>query len=307
MKRVFCFKVLLFFLDKITFMNKVYLYFFGVLLFLVLVVFVFEITNKKPDLEIQPIENVPVVVDNPELNQTELTSNQKENEPVVAEEAQKNEILPNKAINSVPFTSQAPYAKWDNLHDEACEEASIIMAHYYLIEEEKIDISLAEEEIQSMVKSQISYLGSHKDLNANEMVELAKKFYNEEYQVVKLIKKDAGEVESENKDLDIVYEEKIEFLKSELAKGNIFIIPAAGQELGNPYFRGDGPLYHALVIIGYDDSSEEFITNDPGTRRGEKYRYSYEVIWDAIHDFPGKKTDILKGDKNVILVEKKID
>mgnify|MGYP001612522819 CR=1 FL=1 len=31
----------------------------------------------------------------------------------------------------VPFTPQAPTANWDQLHNEACEEASIIMANAY--------------------------------------------------------------------------------------------------------------------------------------------------------------------------------
>ena len=72
----------------------------------------------------------------------------------------------------------------------------------------------------------------------------------------------------------------------------------------NPYFRVPGPLYHALVIVGYDDAKKEFITHDPGTRRGENYHYSQEIIWNAAHDFPGKKSDILEGAKNIILVKK---
>ncbi len=285
-------------------MNKIYLYFFGVLVFLFLVVFVFGKITKNSALENQPIQNIPIITDNPELHQDKINPDQIEDAPVVIDEAQKNEILPNKIINSVPFTSQAPYAKWDDLHDEACEEASIIMAHYYLKDEKKIDISLAEEQIQSMVKFQLGYFGSHKDLNVEEMVKLAKEFYANEYQIVDLLESDPEKTGDESASLDFIYKEKITFLKSELAEGNIFIVPAAGQELKNPYFRDEGPLYHALVIIGYDDFNQEFITNDPGTRRGEKYRYSYEVLWNAIHDFPGKKTEILTGDKKVILVQK---
>ncbi len=286
-------------------MKKVYLYFFGVLIILFLIIFIFEKINKKSELKIQPVKNIPIITNNPELNQNELTPNQEKNKSITGKETQKNKILPINKINLVAFTSQAPYAKWNNLHDEACEEASIIMTHYYLKDKKKIDISLAEDEIQSMVKFQLNYFGSHKDLNTKEIVELAEEFYGDKYQVVELIEKSTEEVKGENKDVDAIYKEKINFLKAELAKDNIFIIPAAGQKLENPYFRGDGPLYHALVIIGYDDSTEEFITNDPGTRRGRKFRYSYEIIWNAIHDFPGKKTDILKGDKNVILVKKK--
>ena len=37
------------------------------------------------------------------------------------------DALPEEINIAVPFTSQAPYAIWDPLHDDACEEASLIM------------------------------------------------------------------------------------------------------------------------------------------------------------------------------------
>ncbi len=39
--------------------------------------------------------------------------------------------IPSTKILSVPFTPQAPTANWDELHNEACEEASAIMANAY--------------------------------------------------------------------------------------------------------------------------------------------------------------------------------
>lgn len=272
-------------------MKKIYFYLLILIPIIFLIGFGINKLTEKPEL--QENQNVPVVMENPELS----NQNQEKEKPVEeTPSATEKEVIPSRFSNSVPFTSQAPYAKWDDLHDEACEEASIIMAHYYLADKEEIPMREAEDAIQEMVEFQMGYFGSHKDLNADEMVELAQEFYEEEYRVINLAENSAEKNQ--------VFEEKIDYLKSELAKGNIFIIPAAGQELGNPYFSGEGPLYHALVITGYDDSTQEFITNDPGTRRGEKYRYSYEVIWNAIHDFPGKKTEILTGDKKVILVEK---
>lgn len=283
-------------------MQKNHFYFLILILALILIAFGINKLRNKP--EFQENQNIPVVMENPELS----NSNQEEEKPPEeTSSAIEKENIPLRFSNSVPFTSQAPYAKWDNLHDEACEEASIIMAHYYLADKEEIPMREAEDAIQEMVEFQMGYFGSHKDLNADEMVDLAEEFYKEKYQVIDLLQNVPEETEDEADSLDFIYKEKIDYLKSELAKGNIFIIPAAGQELRNPYFRGEGPLYHALVITGYDDSAQEFITNDPGTRRGEKYRYSYEILWSAIHDFPGKKTEILTGDKKVILVEKLSD
>ncbi|MCK4891623.1 MAG: hypothetical protein KAS78_03060, partial [Candidatus Pacebacteria bacterium] len=64
------------------------------------------------------------------------------------------------------------------------------------------------------------------------------------------------------------------------------IVPTNGQKLGNPYYTPPGPVTHNLVIIGYDITEKEFITNDPGTRHGEKYRYSEDILENALFDYP---------------------
>ena len=74
-----------------------------------------------------------------------------------------------------------------------------------------------------------------------------------------------------------------------LSEGNLVIIPAAGRELGNPYFHQPGPIYHMLVIRGYE--AGEFITNDPGTKRGEAYRYPFATLMNAIHDWDHQRAD----------------
>jgi hypothetical protein len=275
-------------------------------------------TSKKAQKLSQPVnfmeDSHPIIMDNPELSNPPTP----EKTAVITEEAPKNEKIPDKYLNILAFSSQAPYFKWDNLHDEACEEASLLMTHNYLVGTAELEIRTAEDEIQKMVTFQKSYFGSHKDLTAEEMIDLAEEFYEEKYQLIELVPKkiideeetadsaeprnaDFSEEENSPTEVDL---EKIEYMKKELSKGNLFIAPMAGRELENPYFRVPGPLYHVLVVIGYDDFKKEFITHDPGTRRGENYHYSYEIIWKAIHDFPGKKSDILEGTKNVILIKK---
>ena len=79
-------------------------------------------------------------------------------------------------------------------------------------------------------------------------------------------------------------------------------VPVAGRELGNPYFSGGGPWYHMLVITGYDGN--RFITNDPGTKRGEDYKYSADVLIEAIHDWTGSKDTITSGAKTAVVIER---
>ena len=80
---------------------------------------------------------------------------------------------------------------------------------------------------------------------------------------------------------------------SKIAISNPIIIPAAGRDLHNPFFSGAGPFYHMLVVIGYSDNG--FITNDPGTKQGEQYWYSSDVLLNALHDWIGVKELIATG------------
>lgn len=85
--------------------------------------------------------------------------------------------------------------------------------------------------------------------------------------------------------IELVYDISIEDIKNQLKKGSIVIVPINGQELHNPYYTQPGPLRHKVVIVGYDPDSRKFITNDPGTRLGKQYRYSEQVLINAIHDY----------------------
>lgn len=190
--------------------------------------------------------------------------------------------LPGKISIEVPFTSQAPFANWDERHEEACEEASIVMLKYYL-DGKQLTPEIAEQEIQKVIDFQIRKHGDYRDTNAQKTVAIAEDLYG-------------------LKSLKVVYDFQKEDLKRELAKGNPVIIPAAGRELGNPYFTQPGPLYHMLMLTGY--SGNQIITNDPGTRRGEGYRYNIDVLYNAIHDFPGDKEKIGEGGKAMIVLEK---
>ena len=182
---------------------------------------------------------------------------------------------------AVPFTTQAPLGVWDAVHEEACEEASLVMLKYYQ-EGKTLTPKIAEDELQAMVKFETKKYGDYKDATAAEMVRLAADFYG-------------------MKNLRVVYDFSQNDLKEELSKGKPIIVPAAGRLLKNPFFTPPGPLYHNLVLTGYD--GKKIITNDPGTKRGENYAYNLDVLYTAIHDFPGKAEDIEKGRKAMIVFE----
>jgi hypothetical protein len=93
----------------------------------------------------------------------------------------------------------------------------------------------------------------------------------------------------------------VDQLKSALDGGALIIIPAAGQQLGNPYFQQPGPKYHMLMIRGYTVDGHA-ITNDPGTRRGEAYVYKWETLLNAVHDWNGG--DVENGENTVAIISR---
>lgn len=196
-----------------------------------------------------------------------------------------------KSINlDVPFTSQAPHANWSMPWQEGCEEAALIMVHHYLQGErgDKINKDLANQEILKMVDWQKNHWGGHYDLKAEEIAKLAKEYYS-------------------YKNVKVEYDITVEDIKKELAQKNPVIVPAAGRLLENPYFTPPGPVYHNLVIVGYDANG--FITNDQGVWQGYKFKYTYENLIDSIHDFVDETTKtnpspILSGKKAMIVIKK---
>jgi hypothetical protein len=219
------------------------------------------------------VEKTEIPVDSQGENKAEADLNPVEKEKPVK--------IPEKILIDVPFTSQAPFSKWDLYHEEACEEASLIMVKYFL-DKKTLTPKIAEQEIQAMIAFEIKKYGDYKDSTAEGVAKLAQDFY-------KL------------KNLKVIYDFQEEDLKMYLAKEKPIIIPAAGRKLDNPNFTAPGPLYHNLVLIGYD--GDMIITNDPGTRKGKGYTYNLHTLYQAIHDFPGQPENILQGRKAMLVLE----
>ena len=178
--------------------------------------------------------------------------------------------LPDKYLLKVAFASQAPFGDWSEPYENACEEASIIMTEHYLNNQD-LSKEQMKSEIDSSVAWEIANWGGHNDLNADKTLSLAKDYFHLSGKVVRNY--------------------SLSDIKKYISIGSPVLAPSAGRKLGNPNFRGSGPEYHMLVIIGYDDSQGIFITNDPGTRKGEKYSYKYQTVLDAIS---GPKSDMVK-------------
>jgi len=183
-------------------------------------------------------------------------------------------------ILRVPFTPQAPYAKWDAIHEEACEEAAMLMAAEYYKGNKTLLLSpkLADQAILQLVEWETKN-NYGESITASEVVKVLKDYYGLNGQVQPF---DSVKIKQAVKDKKVV------------------LLPTAGRELKNPYFRRPGPVYHMLLVRGFEGN--EFIVNDPGTKRGENYRYTTKILSQAVHDWNDGK--VSKGKQLMIIVSK---
>lgn len=168
----------------------------------------------------------------------------------------------------VPFTPQAPFGNWADLRQEdGCEEASALMAvrwaRWELLTPEE-----AEREIIKISDYELATYGNFKETSIRDTAERILRGY----------------FQYEN--FEVRHNIGTEDIKAEINRGNAVIIAVDGQKLANPFYTPPGPRDHMVVVRGYDPATKEFIVNDPGTKRGEKFRYSESVLQNALQDYP---------------------
>jgi len=190
-------------------------------------------------------------------------------------------------LENAPFTSQAPFGNWaDPIEQNGCEEASALMA----ISWARGQTFTKDEALKQIIASSdytLKKYGAYLDVSAQDTVNwIIKDFFNYPN----------AEFRKDIKIADII---------SELKKGNVVITPMNGQILPNPNYTAPGPGEHMLLIRGYDEAKNQFITNDPGTRKGELFRYDIPTFYAAIRDYPsGFKEPNSGRNKNMIVVWK---
>lgn len=187
----------------------------------------------------------------------------------------------------VPFNSQAPFGNWSNPKlQDGCEEASVLMAMNW-IQGNNSTKSEAKQSILDMSNFQENSYGEFRDASLSHIkTRLFEEYYN--YSQVE-VKKNI----------------EISDIRQEISLGSLVLVPTNGKILHNPYFVPPGPSRHMLVIRGYDTSTQEFIVNDPGTKRGESFRYHKDNLFEAIRAYPtGYKEPIEEIKKSYLVVEK---
>ncbi len=166
-----------------------------------------------------------------------------------------------------PFVAQVPLGDWsDPRQADGCEEASALMAVAWA-RGETLSPETAQNKIIGMSDWEESTYGYFRDTSVQDTAERLLHQY-EHF--------DAYSIENN------VNAERI---KQVLAQGNIVITAMNGTLLGNPYYRGSGPLRHMILIIGYDAAQDEFILHDPGTQFGGSMWFPVSRVENALQDY----------------------
>jgi len=194
---------------------------------------------------------------------------------------------PNAKPQKVEFFSQAPFADWDDIRQQdGCEEAVMLMGYLWRTDT-NFNKNQFLEALLDLTNFEAGKFGAHNDIHVEGMLTVMAE---------KLGIADAYAVT----DSDLF---TIAYLEELLDAGNLIIVPTQGQRLGNPNFSGEGPERHALLLLGYDRQKAEFIVHDPGTRKGENYRYPESVLLNAIYSYPtGHKLPVLVEEKAILVV-----
>lgn len=215
---------------------------------------------------------------------TTIQDNNQNNNEYTAQEGTDNQADNQLAASinlDVPFTSQAPTGNWDEPFQNACEEASVLMVDYYYQGKTMPSKQEVEGILVDMVNWQIDNWGGHFNLPVSKLAEYVTATFGYKTEVVQNI--------------------TVAKIKEFLNQGIPVIVPADGRKLDNPFFTGEGPEYHMLVIKGYID--DKFITDDPGTRRGEDFIYTQDNLMYSIADWDSKKGQAV-GPKNALVLYK---
>jgi hypothetical protein len=231
----------------------------------------FYIQHHYAPLENVPAQEFPKTLPDPKITTPSPT-------PQTGTSTSKTLLL------KVPFTPQAPTGNWDKIHNEDCEEASAIMANAYFYgpHDAKLDPSYVESLLTKLTDWEQTTFGYNLDINSQETVLMIEANFSLHAKIV------TDYTESS--------------LKNELSQNHLVLIPENGQLIGNPNYKQPGPPYHMLVIRGF--TASKLITNDPGTRNGLNYEYSFTTLFNANGTWDHATNSVDLNKKNIIVVTK---
>lgn len=214
------------------------------------------------------------------LTITEVTKTQEPQKESI-NSIQEKIFIPPAVTIAAPFFPQAPDNKWVLPRAEACSEANLVLAAYY-IKGKELNKSQFKKEIIDLTKIQEKAFWTYIEIPIHDLKSLYDTYYP-----------NIGKSR-------IIENPTIENIKQELSKWHLIIIPTAWRKLENPHFFGEWPRFHTVLVRWYDDTY--FYTNEVGMMKGENFKYPQGVIMNAMHDLV--EGDITQWAKRILVIGK---
>lgn len=188
-------------------------------------------------------------------------------------------VKPKRVSIPVAFYSQAPTKNWAEPFQNACEEATALLVHYYLTKQLPT-LQAVELDITHFTQW-VARSGYDTSVSLADLAVIIKGYlgYN----------------------TTILENPTRQTLEQLLDSGYPIIAPLAGKKLENPYFSNGGPYYHVALITGYTNTS--YILQEVGTNAGANYEYKKSVLEDALHDYTSDPLSIESGVKRILVIE----
>jgi hypothetical protein len=168
---------------------------------------------------------------------------------------------------SVPFIIEIPDGTWTGPWKNACEEASMAMVDQYYQGVSTIGRQASKKIMLPIFAYQDAVWGTNADSNAARTAKIIE------------AKLDFKATIKRNPTL--------EEIKNELRAGRPVMSFHYAKYLPNPghRFRVNGSYFHVMVLSGFDETTQEFISEDPGAENGLDYRYKYDKLMATLGDY----------------------
>ncbi len=235
--------------------NRIIIFFVSLILVLALYNFFLNI-NKNTVSNTYPVKINNISPAHPVSTSSKVISN------IVSSTSTSNFLL------KVPYISEAPENVWTGPWKNACEEASITMVDKYYKGETTMSIEEGSSFMEMLFNVEDKIYGSNANsdsVRSNYLVNNYSSFKG-----------------------TVVSDPTIDQIKEQLREGHPVIAFHYGFDLKNKNipFLATGSSYHSTVVVGYDDSKNVFLVNDPGDEiDGEDHSYNYSLYMSSIHDY----------------------
>jgi uncharacterized protein YvpB len=193
-----------------------------------------------------------------------------------------SQTLPQSFMLAVPFTTQAPNNNWDR--NEDCEETSITMANAFLGGDrgDKLPAARAQESINALK----TWEGKNLGYNANTGTDATTRMATGAFGLK----------------VETLSDYSADDLKQALREGHPILLSVNAKVLNPAQYEVKGPLYHMIVVLGYD--GENFTVHDPGTNSGARNVYSFTELKNSAADWDQGTKTIQPSTKNALVLSK---